>query len=147
MPIGQDPQLDRLNIHLYSGEDENLKATEVSCIHGLIHRVKDVQRSWAIVDRSGGFSQEEVEIEVELPLKRLFPFPSKKSGETFNFWSQPTSHLPTSSHPVEPSVICIALHRLATYTPSTASFPDRTPPYPAGYVAYNGAGTHDLTST
>ena len=78
MPTGQDPQPDRLNIHLYSGEDENLKATEDSCIHGLIGRVKDGQRSWAIVDQSGGFSQEEVEIEVELPLKRLFSFPVKE---------------------------------------------------------------------
>jgi hypothetical protein len=55
---GQDPQLDRLNIHLYSKEDENLQATEVSCIHGLVGRVKDGQSSWAIIDRSGGFSRE-----------------------------------------------------------------------------------------
>jgi len=57
MLTGKDPQLDHLNIHHYSGEDENLQATEISYVHCLIGRVKDGE-SWAIIDRSGNFSRE-----------------------------------------------------------------------------------------
>jgi len=46
-----------LNIHFYSEENENLQISDTSCVHSLVGRIRDGQ-SWAIVDRSGGFSRE-----------------------------------------------------------------------------------------
>ena len=54
----KDPRLDRLNIHFYSEEDTNLQITDISCVRGLIGRIRDGPSSWAIIDRSGGFSRE-----------------------------------------------------------------------------------------
>ena len=55
---GKDPRLDRLNIHLYSREDENLQLTEISHVRSLVGRIKDGSDSWAIIDPSGRFSWE-----------------------------------------------------------------------------------------
>ena len=54
----KDPRLDRLNIYFYSKEDTNLHITDISHVRGLVGRIKDGQNSWAIIDRSGGFSRE-----------------------------------------------------------------------------------------
>ena len=54
----KDPRLDRLNIHFYSVEDTNLQITDISCVHGLVGRIKDGPKSWAIIDRTGRFSRE-----------------------------------------------------------------------------------------
>lgn len=58
MVTGKDPRLDRLNIHFYSVEDENLQVTEISRVRCLVGRVKDGSKSWAIIDHSGRFSRE-----------------------------------------------------------------------------------------
>ena len=53
-----DSRLDRLNIHFYSEEDEDLQITDISCVHSLVGRIRDGLNSWAIIDRGGEFSQE-----------------------------------------------------------------------------------------
>ena len=54
----KDPRLNRLNIHFYSEEDKCLGITDISCVYGLVGRIRDRSNSWAIVDRGGEFSRE-----------------------------------------------------------------------------------------
>lgn len=54
----KDPRLDRLGIKFYSEEGENLQITDVSCVRGLVGRIRDGPNSWAIIDRTGAFSRE-----------------------------------------------------------------------------------------
>ena len=54
----KDPRLDCLNIHFYSDEDTNLQITDISCVRGLVGRIRDESNSWAIIDRCGRFSRE-----------------------------------------------------------------------------------------
>ena len=54
----EDPQMSRLNIHSYSGEERHLEITDATRVRSLVGRVKDGPNSWAIVDRGGKFSRE-----------------------------------------------------------------------------------------
>lgn len=46
-----DPRLDRLNIHFYEREDENiLHVADITRVYNLVGRVKDGPNSWAIID-------------------------------------------------------------------------------------------------
>ena len=48
-----NPRMDRLGIHPYSQEDEHtLHVTDITCVYGLVGRVKDGPSSWAIIDHS-----------------------------------------------------------------------------------------------
>ena len=53
----EDPRLERLNIHFYSKEEDNLQVADISCIH-LVGRIRDGADSWAIIDRGRRFSRE-----------------------------------------------------------------------------------------
>lgn len=49
-----DPQLTRLDIHLYGERDEtHLDVTDVTGVQCLVGRVRDEPDGWAIIDRSG----------------------------------------------------------------------------------------------
>jgi hypothetical protein len=49
-----DPQLTRLDVHLYKdGDEKHLDVTDVTALQCLVGRVKDGSNSWAIIDRSG----------------------------------------------------------------------------------------------
>lgn len=50
----EDPQLTRLDIHLYKdGDDTRLDVTDITGVQCLVGRVKDGPNGWAIIDRSG----------------------------------------------------------------------------------------------
>ena len=53
-----DPRLNRLNIHVYSEENESLEITDISCVRCLVGRIGGGPDPWAIIDRSGGFARE-----------------------------------------------------------------------------------------
>lgn len=50
----EDPQLTRLDIHLYKERDEiRLDVTDITSVQCLVGRVRDGSDGWAIIDRSG----------------------------------------------------------------------------------------------
>lgn len=54
----EDPQLVRLDIHLYKEEDEKrLDVVDITTIQCLVGRVRDGPKSWAIIDRSGSLAR------------------------------------------------------------------------------------------
>ena len=49
-----DPQLTRLDIHLYKdGDEKHLDVTDITTVQCLVGRVRDGVNGWAIIDRSG----------------------------------------------------------------------------------------------
>ena len=52
------PWLNRLNIHFYSEENENLEITDISRVHSLVGRIGGGPNPWVIIDQSGGFARE-----------------------------------------------------------------------------------------
>ena len=49
-----DPQLSRLDIHLYKdGDETHINVTDITSVQCLVGRVRDGSDGWAIIDRSG----------------------------------------------------------------------------------------------
>jgi len=54
----ENPQLTRLDIHLYKeGDDKRLDVTDITTIQCLVGRVRDGPKRWAIIDRSGSLAR------------------------------------------------------------------------------------------